>query len=67
MTISLNLSDEEFDLVKSYAEMNGLGVSEYVRQSVLECIEDECDIKAYEKAYEEYENSGRKSAPFDEL
>lgn len=54
MTISLRLNDEESMLFKKYAELNGLTVSELVRQSVLERIEDEYDLKAYEEAMEEY-------------
>lgn len=54
MTISLRLNEEESALFKKYAEMNGLTISELVRQSVLERIEDEYDLKAYEKAVAEY-------------
>ena len=34
--------------------MKKLTVSEFIRQSVMEQIEDEYDLKAYEKAMEEY-------------
>lgn len=54
MTISLRLSEEESILFKRYAEIHGITVSELVRQSVLERIEDEYDLKLYEKAIEEY-------------
>ena len=54
MTISLRLSDADSALIKKYAEMNGISVSELVRQSVLEHIEDELDLKAYVKALAEY-------------
>ena len=57
MTISIRLNDEDTMLFKKYAEMNGLSVSELVRQSVIEHIEDEYDLKAYEKAIEEYKNN----------
>lgn len=57
MTISLRLNDEDTMLFKKYAEMNGISVSELVRQSVLERIEDEYDLSAYEKAMKEYENN----------
>lgn len=50
MTISLRLNDEDTMLIKKYAELNGMSVSELVRQSVLDRIEDEYDLKAYEKA-----------------
>lgn len=54
MTISLRLNNEDTMLFKKYAELNGISVSELVRQSVLERIEDEYDLKAYEKAIAEY-------------
>lgn len=54
MTISLRLNNEDTMLFKKYAEMNGISVSELVRQSVLERIEDEYDLTVYEKAMEEY-------------
>lgn len=41
-------------LFKKYAELNGITISELVRQSVIERIEDEYDLKAYEKAMAEY-------------
>ena len=40
MTISLRLSEADTTLFKKYAEMNGMTVSELVRRSVLEHIED---------------------------
>ena len=54
MTISLRLNDADTMLIKKYAEMNGMSVSDLVRQSVLERIEDEFDLKAYETAMAEY-------------
>lgn len=54
MAISVRLSDEEARLFKKYADLNGITVSELVRQSVLEKIEDEYDLVLYEKAIAEY-------------
>ena len=45
-TISLRLSDADNNLIKKYAELNGMSVSDLVRQSVLDRIEDEYDLKA---------------------
>ncbi|MBE6834241.1 MAG: ribbon-helix-helix protein, CopG family [[Clostridium] sporosphaeroides] len=50
MTISLRLSDEDSMLFKKYAEMNGMSVSDLIRQSVLERIQDEYDLEVYNKA-----------------
>ena len=50
MTISLRLNDEDALLIKKYAQLHGMTVSELVRQTVLERIENEYDLKSYEEA-----------------
>lgn len=67
MTISLRLSDEDTALFKKYAQMNNLTMSELVRQSVMQRIEDEFDLSVAAEAYDEYVKSGKKSAPISEL
>ena len=60
MTISVRLNDNDAMLFRKYAEMNGMSMSELVRRAVLERIEDDFDMKCYEKAMKEYrENPGR--------
>jgi len=54
MTISLRLSDEDSQLIKSYAAMKKMSVSDVMRNAVLEAIEDEYDLQAYYKAMEEF-------------
>lgn len=54
MAISLKFTKEESALIRKYAELKKMSVSELIRQSVLERIEDEFDLAAYEKAIEEY-------------
>ena len=57
MTISLRLSEEDTMLIKKYAEINKLSVSELIRQAVMERIETECDLEAFDKAMAEYQNN----------
>ncbi len=57
MTISIRLNSEDTELIKSYADMHGMTVPEFVRRTVLERIEDEYDLKAYEAAMEEYKKN----------
>lgn len=57
MTISLRLSDEDTILFKKYAEMSGITLSELIRQAVLARIEDEYDLKAYDRAIAEYRSN----------
>lgn len=54
MAISLRLSDEEDMMIKKYAELHGMTVSELVRKAVFERIEDEYDLKTYEEAIEKF-------------
>jgi hypothetical protein len=56
MTISLRLNKADSILFKKYAELNGITVSELVRRSVIERIEDEHDVKAYKEALAEFES-----------
>ncbi len=57
MTISLRLNNSDSEIIKAYAEMKGLSISEFVRRAVLERIEDEFDLKAYESALSEYKKN----------
>lgn len=54
MAISVRLSKDEAQLIKMYAQLNGISVSELVRQSVLERIEDEYDLMVYNTAIAEF-------------
>lgn len=67
MMISLRLNDNDSELIKAYADMNGLSMSELFRKAVLERIEDEFDLKLYKSRMEEYEKSGKESRPIEEL
>jgi len=54
MTISLRLNEADSILFKKYAELHGISVSELLRRSVIEHIEEEYDLQAYEEAIAEY-------------
>ena len=54
MAISLRLSDEDTLLIKNYATLHNISLSDLFRQAVMEKIEDEYDLAAYNKAMEEY-------------
>ena len=56
MTISLRLSDDDTMLIKKYAEINKISVSDLIRQSVLERIENEYDLEMFDKALAEYKS-----------
>ncbi len=57
MTISVRLSDKDTELIKAYAEMNNISLSDLVRNAVMEKIEDEYDLECYKKAMKEYKKN----------
>lgn len=57
MNISVRVDDEEGTLIKSYAHLKNITVSDLVRKAVLEQIEDEYDLHLYNKAMEEYKRN----------
>ncbi len=57
MTISIRLNDEDTMLIKKYAEINKMSVSDVIRQSVLERIENEYDLECFNKALSEYKEN----------
>ena len=52
MTISVRLSEKDTKLIKAYAEMNNISLSDLIRNAVIEKIEDEYDLECYKKALE---------------
>ena len=57
MTISVRLSDKDTELIKAYAKINNISLSDLVRNAILEKIEDEYDLESYKKAIEDYKNN----------
>jgi hypothetical protein len=54
MNILVRASEDELLLLRKYARMHNISLSEFIRQSVFERIENEYDLKVYEMATEEY-------------
>lgn len=54
MSISLRVSAEDEQLIKQYAEVHNMSVSEFIRKTVFEKLEDELDLMTYRKAMQEY-------------
>lgn len=67
MAFSIRLTEQEKHLADSYARLHSLSLGEAFKQALFEKIEEEYDIAVYEEAYKEYENSGKKSRPIEEL
>lgn len=67
MEFLIRLTEQEKNLADSYARLHSLSLEETFKQALFEKIEKEYDIAVYEEAYKEYENSGKKSRPIEEL
>ena len=57
MTVSVRLNEEDEKLIKTYAEMNNMSLSDLIRKAIIEKIEDEYDLKSYYEALEEYKKN----------
>lgn len=57
MTISLRLNKEDELLIKKYAELNKLSVSDFIMQAVMDRIETEYDLEMFDKAMAEYKTN----------
>ena len=56
-TISLRLNDADTELVRSFAKLKNISVSELFREAVLDRIEDEIDRRAFDKAMAEFKKN----------
>lgn len=54
-SITIRLNPKEKKYIQNYAKMNNKTVSEFVRESLLEKLEDEYDLIELEKAIKEFE------------
>lgn len=66
MTISVRLSEEDTNIIKAYAAMNNISLSDLVRNAIMEKIENEYDLECYEKAIKKYK-ANPKTYSMDEV
>jgi hypothetical protein len=66
-TISLRVPEEELNIFKSYAQLNNWSLSEAIRETMFEKIEDEFDLKVFEEYENEKANGTLITRPIDEL
>ena len=59
MVISMRASEREKEIIKEFANFYGITASEFIRRAVMEKIEDEFDLRAYEEAKAEFEKDPR--------
>ncbi|MDY0287986.1 MAG: DUF6290 family protein [Sphaerochaeta sp.] len=52
--ITVRISDDDNKLVKDYAQAKNITISDLIRESVLEKIEDDIDVKLYYQAMKDH-------------
>lgn len=57
MTISVRLNEKDAELIRAYADMNNISLSDLIRNAVMEKIEDEYDLKRYDEALKKYKEN----------
>ena len=55
MTISVRLDDDDAALIKKYATLHNISLSDLIRQTLIEKIEDEYDLSVYNRAMKEFQ------------
>ena len=55
MTISVRLEDDDAALIKKYAALHNISLSDLIRQTLMEKIEDEYDLSVYNRAMKEFQ------------
>lgn len=66
-TISLRVPEDELNIFKAYAKHNNSTLSEIIRNTMLERIEDEYDLKVFTDYEAEKEAGTLKTRPISEL
>lgn len=52
--VSLRLNEKENKLIRNYAEIKGITVSEFLRESALKEIQRELDLLTFDEAFSTY-------------
>lgn len=63
MEILIQLTEKEWKIAASYAQMHSLSLDVAFKQALFERIEDEYDLSVADEAYNNYLESGYKSTP----
>ena len=58
-TVSLRLNSKDDTLIRKYAELHNMDLSAFIRQAVIEKIEDEYDLTLFNKVWKEEKNQER--------
>lgn len=64
--ITLRINDNDNKLVRDYAKANNITISDLIRDSVLERIENDIDLKLYNQAMKNHKENPQ-DISFDEM
>lgn len=64
--ISIRLNDNEEKLIKNFIESKGTTISQYIKDTLMEKIEDEYDLAICEEYLKDKTNGDLKLIPFEE-
>ena len=64
--ITLRINDNDNNLVRDDSKANNITISDLIRDSVLEKIEDDIDLKLYNQAMKDHEEDPQ-DISFDEM
>lgn len=67
MTVSIHLTDTEYQLADSCAKRHSLTMEEAFTQALFEQIEEEYDRTVWAEAYQDYIKDGKQSRPISAL
>jgi len=60
-TISIRLNEKDDMLIRKFAELHNMDLSAFIRQAVIEKIEDEYDLTLFNNIWAEEQNKERTS------
>ncbi len=58
-TVSLRLNDKDDSLIRKYAELHNMDLSAFIRQAVIDKIEDEYDLTLFNKVWQNEKDQER--------
>lgn len=66
-TLTIRITEEEKGLIAKYADIFGMSMAQFVRRVVLERIEDEEDMAAFDDAMKEFRANPGKGLTVEEM
>lgn len=60
-TISIRLNEDDNKLIREYTKTHHMELSEFIRQTIIEKIEEDHDLALFKKVWEEEKNQERYS------